>query len=72
MAHDIPGLQLALAVGATTYLLRDRKRLSLRAPCRGRMCPFWEARAWFAVQDCAALGLLHRALETVCVHTRKI
>ena len=29
---DIPGLQLALAVGATTYLLRDRKRLSLRAP----------------------------------------
>ena len=30
--NDIPGLQLALAVGATTYLLRDRKRLSLRAP----------------------------------------
>ena len=29
--NDIPGLQLALAVGATTYLLRDRKRLSLRA-----------------------------------------
>ncbi|KAK9836137.1 hypothetical protein WJX81_004315 [Elliptochloris bilobata] len=28
--NDIPGLQLALAVGATTYLLRDRKRLSLQ------------------------------------------
>lgn len=33
---DIPGLQLALAVGATTYLLRDRKRLSLRAPLASR------------------------------------
>ncbi len=53
-AHDIPGLQLALAVGATTYLLRDRKRLSLRAPCCGRMAPIL-ARVWVAVQDSAAL-----------------